>query len=259
MQTGRKYRRGLNLWSSCGVFSVLFRQSTVPISPEFSSVRPFATCVYKKQRLTNFKPTDLNAGRDSEGLYLPKGFLLSFELRPASRPRIRNCQGLPMRCSIFFVPVMLFTMHLDAIAQEKQKAMQPFRSELWQREFRTDDKEDEKKENSPDQEDEDSDSPSAKARKAQKVSSPGEKIPGQLGLEELRDSTPIAEWQVDSAAEREAGNTAFRNEASAWHLSHATKDVDATTEMAQGPTITTYLVGFMACIVVAGALLTGRE
>ena len=164
-----------------------------------------------------------------------------------------------MKCSIFFVPVILFTVHLDANAQEKQKAMQPFRSELWQREFRNEDKDNEKKPGSADEEGEADSSPSALAPKSDDTSPPGEKIPGQLELEELRESTPLAEWQVDSGAKREVGDLAFRDEASAWHLSHATKGEEITAEMAQGPTATTYLVGFMACIVVAGALLTSRE
>lgn len=84
-------------------------------------------------------------------------------------------------------------------------------------------------------------------------------IPGQARLEDLQQETPIAEWQVERQliAEANAGN--YRDSPSAWQLSKSSGAAAPVAELSKGPTATTYLVGFMACIVVGGALMTGRE
>lgn len=167
---------------------------------------------------------------------------------------------------------MKFTLSLLAIlialdagsanGQNRIEAMDSFRSELWQREFRKK----EKKEDEPA-----TVSSGGKASQSgafdgvdeAKASVSGRKLPGQAMLDDLRDETPIAELNVDAVANSEyrAGGAAFHNEASAWQLSRSGTDSEApaASEMSEGPTMTTYMVGFMACIVVCGAMLTGRE
>ena len=169
-----------------------------------------------------------------------------------------------MRCPLLLAHIVFFCPCLEIGAQDMQKAMQPFRSELWQREFRTEDNKDAVKPNFPDQPSV-ADAPGGE-KTAKLRANPSEaaiqhgRFPGQMEVDELRDSTPIAEWQIDSGADRPAGEASFRGEASAWELSHAGSTQDqVTAEMAEGPSITTYLVGLMACIVVVGALFTGRE
>lgn len=166
-----------------------------------------------------------------------------------------------MRYMLLLTPVILSCFHVEAIGQDRQKAMQPFRSELWQREFRAEDKKDAEKSLPAEEQKLPSAENTAKALKnLTEVEVSSGKFPGEMDADELRDSTPMAEWQIDKGASRTAGESAFRDEPSAWQLSHAgTMDDPDVEQMAEGPSATTYLVGLMACIVVVGALLTGRE
>lgn len=166
----------------------------------------------------------------------------------------------------FTLTVLTICLCLGANAaqcQERTKAMDSFRSELWQQEFRKPDK---KKQQS---------SGSAFQGRQSGGSSRGldfdaaddyggGSLPGQAVLDDLREETPIAEMKIDAVANGEYRSLggSFRNHASAWQLSKRRSDARDPADaihMSEGPTMTTYLVGFMACIVVCGALLTGRE
>lgn len=152
-----------------------------------------------------------------------------------------------------------------AKCQNHTKAMDPFRSELWQREFRKEEKKredaaisaagepDHKRKSRPDGLDNVENMAGVRDME----------LPGQAMLDDLRNETPIAEWKVDDVANAEyrASGGAYRSEATAWQLSRSGSDstTPTATQMSEGPTMTTYLVGFMACIVVCGAMLTGRE
>ena len=152
-----------------------------------------------------------------------------------------------------------------AKCQNHTKAMGPFRSELWQREFRQEEK---KREDAPMSADGEPDN--KRISRSDGLDNVEEtagirdmELPGQAVLDDLRNETPIAEWNVDDIADTEyrSSGGAYRSEATAWQLSRSGADSTApdATQMSEGPTMTTYLVGFMACIVVCGAMLTGRE
>lgn len=144
----------------------------------------------------------------------------------------------------------------------------PFRSELWQQEYRKAKKDRNIEDPLVDLDTSSSQGPKSKsgaiAAENQDDSSLAQHvdhaaIPGQAALEDLQKETPIAEWQVDRQLTIEADQGNFRDAPTAWQLSKsAGRDVPAV-ELSKGPTMTTYLVGFMACIVVGGALMTGRE
>jgi len=161
--------------------------------------------------------------------------------------------------------ILLLCQLPDSHAQSRRDRENelPFRSDLWQLEYRQTEKE------------RDVENPltaggeaSAKRPQTGQIGSPEDlgsrpadraAIPGQARLEDLQQETPIAEWQVERQliAETNAGN--YRDSPSAWQLSKSSGAAAPVAELSKGPTATTYLVGFMACIVVGGALMTGRE
>lgn len=151
----------------------------------------------------------------------------------------------------------------DAQSRRDREGALPLRSELWQQEYRQAKQERDVENPLVDA----AASATAGQNAGQTTVSPDSHvpsadslaIPGQARLEDLQQETPIAEWQVDQqlAAEDRAGN--YRDAPSAWQLSKSSGGELPVAELSKGPTATTYLVGFMACIVVCGALMTGRE
>lgn len=154
----------------------------------------------------------------------------------------------------------------SAVAQSADAPSLTFRSELWQREYRQQQKKRDVEEGLVDPDS------SSISKNAPQIGVPSSvqgddvvylsnrlTIPGEARLEDLREETPIAEWQVDRQLVLEATSGTFRDSPSEWQLSQAPAASGPAAELSKGPTMTTYLVGFMACIVVGGALMTGRE
>lgn len=142
-----------------------------------------------------------------------------------------------------------------------------FRSELWRMEYREQDK-DEKSEQ-PDADEEDSgrivDMDPERQRVEEEMvaaavanNSLQISTPGQVDLKELRAETPFADWKIDEDA---AGSDQYRKfySASAWQLSRAGGGRSAGAQLSKGPSAVTFLVAIVACIVVTGALFSGRE
>ncbi|MCR9201109.1 MAG: hypothetical protein NXI04_20915 [Planctomycetaceae bacterium] len=164
--------------------------------------------------------------------------------------------------------ILLFCQLSACSAQSRRdrEAALPFRSDLWQQEYWQEKREQNVEDPLPDAAESLANTPQTAvlggtndgtaptSQRNDRVS-----IPGQARLEDLQQETPIAEWQVDRQLIVEANAGKFRDTPSAWQLSKSSGAAAPVAELSKGPTATTYLVGFMACIVVGGALMTGRE
>lgn len=134
-----------------------------------------------------------------------------------------------------------------------------FRSELWLMEYRKDDGDDEGS-HSSDQETgvttKERQSKPGDSRKTRDIPVP--EAPGELSAELLAQQTPVAEWQVQEHTEDPYGNGI--HVPNAWQLSQASGfRSDSRNSTVKGPTATTFAVAIVACIVVTGALYSGRE
>ena len=76
-------------------------------------------------------------------------------------------------------------------------------------------------------------------------------------LNQLRTETTFDELQIESSLATEQDRGSFRHETTAWALSQARGSmVPASEELSKGPTLTTFLVGIVACIVMTGAIFS---
>ena len=79
-------------------------------------------------------------------------------------------------------------------------------------------------------------------------------------LNQLRTETTFDELQIESSLATEQDRGSFRHETTAWALSQARGSMGpASEELSKGPTLTTFLVGIVACIVMTGAIFSGRN
>ncbi|GEM_PF-2767932 len=141
-------------------------------------------------------------------------------------------------------------------------AAKPFRSELWQLEYRQEDEQQDGSQTTDAKEQNGEQAVPLEKRKSpvatDSVTNP--LISGEKELEQLQQETVIDKWQLDASLANEDEKGAFRHEATAWQLSRAhSPNGNVTATMNQGPTLTTFLVGIVACIVMTGAIFSGRE
>lgn len=83
------------------------------------------------------------------------------------------------------------------------------------------------------------------------------RLPGEPQAEQLADETPLAEWQLDQAAQPAGGATVLPTD---WQISRAQGfNRHGRGTAVNGPSAVTFAVAIVAGIVVTGALCTGRE
>lgn len=167
----------------------------------------------------------------------------------------------------FFVAAAVCTAILKSSVVEaaQNTAIDGFRSELWTMEYRRKEKSDEDPESGdPHDQLPDVDIAEQKTKPGTpNASSNGIRIddvpvPGEIALPELEAQTPLVEWQVDAGALAPVGSD--HDEPSAWELSQASGfRTEASVDSSDGPTATTFAVAIVACIVVTGALFSGRD
>lgn len=131
-------------------------------------------------------------------------------------------------------------------------AAKPFLSELWQLEYRQQD------ENNKDGKATSSKNELEKSNVNSPIISP--LISDEEELDQLRVNTAVDEWEIAASLANEDQKGVFRDEATAWQLSQTrSPNGDVATAMNQGPTLTTFLVGIVASIVMTGAIFSGRQ
>ncbi|MEQ9411859.1 MAG: hypothetical protein RIK87_29360 [Fuerstiella sp.] len=148
-----------------------------------------------------------------------------------------------------------------------------FRSELWQMEYHTESEHQKQTGNEP--QGEPAPDPETQAGKdSATTESTGEPTgdsayrdhpeepelvtPGEIQPAELDQETPFADWQVDAEAAGEAHP--FTGEPTAWELSRASGFRQGlSANAAKGPSAITFAVAIVACIIVVGAMFSGRE
>ena len=143
-----------------------------------------------------------------------------------------------------------------------QDSVKPFQSDLWQLEYREDD--DERRNQNRTGKGKKDRPATVSLQGLHKNDGRGSlsapMISDEEELEKLQQDTPFDEWEVDASlvAEREKG--VYHNETSVLQLSRATAGRGAVeAEMNGGPTLTTFLVGIVACIVMTGAIFSGKS
>lgn len=139
------------------------------------------------------------------------------------------------------------------------QAANSYRTDLWGMEFQ--DREEQRKDlkSSPNDEDQlSSEAGAVRARPKSEVDDWGS-VPGQVYLADITQDTPFAEWQVNRSAAEEGAH--FSGGPTAWVMSGVrarTSRFDAETPHTNGPSVLTLLVAMIACLVMAGALLSDR-
>ena len=162
----------------------------------------------------------------------------------------------------------LLTVLMTAIAvatDPDAEELTAFRSDLWNMEYRTDkNKDDGEKERKDDLPTTDEPAVAAESPDTEKLlpvnDSTNDEVPppGEIALPDLEKETPLAEWQVETGTAPRV--VRFQAVPSAWELSQAGKfSRNAATESSNGPSATTFAVAIVACIVVTGALFSGRD
>ncbi len=136
-----------------------------------------------------------------------------------------------------------------------------FRSELWKMEYREEEKPESE---SPQKQDENAKEASNGQNIAATITDTVpehdrdyETTPGQIDLGKLQSQTPFAEWQVDTAAVAPNVNQRFRKMPTAWQLSQS--GTMPMKKASKGPSMVTFFAAIVACVVVTGALFSGRE
>ena len=89
-------------------------------------------------------------------------------------------------------------------------------------------------------------------------SSPTVATPGQQDLKDLSAQTPFADWKIEEGVAGSDGQRKFHT-ASAWQLSQIGPRATGAAPLSKGPSMVTFLVAIVACVVVTGALFSGRE
>jgi hypothetical protein len=82
--------------------------------------------------------------------------------------------------------------------------------------------------------------------------------PGQVDMHDLGSETPFADWKVDEGASGLNSHRPFQR-ATGWQLSQAGTGDGGTEPLSNGPSMVTFMVAIVACVVVTGALFSGRE
>ena len=163
--------------------------------------------------------------------------------------------------------VVSMTCAAPAAAQD-EPTLRPFRSELWQLEYREDD---EQRELPFDEGGGGKGGGSSAQRKSLALvdlNSPigdpslgigSVSVPGDATIDQITSEVPIADMQFQAASSM--SGPVYEASISDWEMRSIGAGVrrGALTSSSDGPSIITVLVGLVACIVMIGAFLTGRE
>ena len=143
-----------------------------------------------------------------------------------------------------------------------------FRSELWRMEYREKDEDEQSADEDADPEDASdkkvAPDPDKQLEKQDLVSAAVTRdsveiaAPGQPTVNDLNAETPFADWQIEEGVAVSGGQKKYHS-ASAWQLSQIGRRAGGATPLSKGPSMVTFLVAIVACVVVTGALFSGRE
>ena len=151
------------------------------------------------------------------------------------------------------------------LAQESlnpENAVKPFQTDLWQLEFHQEEKEQEAHRQNGDSPKKGGPPVPFQKSEANATSAliTNPLISDEEELNQLRTETTFDELQIESSLANEQERGAFRHETTAWTLSQARGSMGSKAEeLSKGPTLTTFLVGVVACIVMTGAIFSGRN